>query len=112
MTGSMSPRAKATLAAMRMAFKLANIARSFDIGHLAAFRARFERRAARLMVGPQHRGCALVKMGLLSWRYNPALLCMTFAFFEGIDGPSPPAPHPGPPGGDGLVFCCRPVAAR
>jgi DNA-binding transcriptional LysR family regulator len=61
MTGSMSPRAKATLAAMRMAFKLANIARSFDIGHLAAFRARFERRAARLMLGPQHRSALLLK---------------------------------------------------
>ena len=36
MTGSMSPRAKATLAAMRMAFRVANIARSFDIEHLAA----------------------------------------------------------------------------
>jgi hypothetical protein len=33
----MSPRAKATLAAMRMAFRVANIARSFDIGHLAFF---------------------------------------------------------------------------
>jgi hypothetical protein len=37
MTGSMSPRAKATLAAMRMAFRAANVARSFGIGHLALF---------------------------------------------------------------------------
>jgi hypothetical protein len=37
MTGNMSPRAKPTLAAMRMAFRVANIARSFDIGHLAFF---------------------------------------------------------------------------
>jgi hypothetical protein len=37
MTGSMSPRAKATLAAMRMAFRVANIARSLDIGHPLSF---------------------------------------------------------------------------
>jgi len=35
MTGSMSPRAKAALAAMSVAFRVANIARSFDIGQLA-----------------------------------------------------------------------------
>ena len=34
-TGSMSPRARAKLAAMRMAFRVAAIARSFDTGHLA-----------------------------------------------------------------------------
>jgi hypothetical protein len=32
-----SPRAKAMLAAMRMAFRVATITRSFDIGHLAFF---------------------------------------------------------------------------
>ena len=37
MTESMSPRARAMLAANRMAFRVAAIARSFDIGHLASF---------------------------------------------------------------------------
>jgi len=32
-TGSMSPRAKAALAALRMGLRAATIARSFDIGH-------------------------------------------------------------------------------
>jgi hypothetical protein len=35
--GRTSPRAKATLAAMRIAFRLVTIARSFDIGHLRFF---------------------------------------------------------------------------
>lgn len=35
MTESMSPRARTKLAAMRTAFRVAAIARSFDIGHLA-----------------------------------------------------------------------------
>jgi hypothetical protein len=37
MTGSMSQRAKATLAAMRVVFRVPEIARSFDIGHPAFF---------------------------------------------------------------------------
>jgi hypothetical protein len=57
MTGSMSPRAKATLAAMRMAFGVANIARSFDIGHLACF---FRPRCSKATLAHLHRWSALV----------------------------------------------------
>src|SRR5580704_4346936 len=46
MTESMSPRAKAMLAAKKVAFRVAVAARSFDIGHLAAFRPRSQRQRA------------------------------------------------------------------
>src|SRR5271155_1675337 len=48
MTESMSPRARAMLAAKKVAFRVAVAARSFDIRHLAALRARSQwRRVAR-----------------------------------------------------------------
>ena len=91
------------LAAIRMAFRPANIARSFDIGQLAFFFG-LRRKSEGRLSSRASLVCYLVEIRLLSWRDNPALLCMTFAFFEEIDGSSGRARCLGACGGDGLIL--------
>src|SRR6516225_5090373 len=103
MTGSISPRAKAALAAIRVIFRVARIARNFDIERLYLSMA-----PAKSVQG--RRSAMPPQILLLQKSDNPAFFCMIFAFFEEIDGSPGCARCPGSGGGNRLFFGRRPRA--
>jgi hypothetical protein len=79
MTDSISPRAAAALAAIRVGFSVAKIARNFDIEHLHLSMA-----PAKISFQAQCRSAMSLQIHLLQKSDNPAFFCMIFAFFEEI----------------------------